>query len=98
MPPFSGPARVCVNKWDINPENTRAIEEFARDEGSPVIGRIPFDPVTTRAMVAQKTVIEYTDGIVAGEIKKMWRTLELFLGDPLKGSRGASQEGESIHA
>ena len=40
---FQVPAWVCVNKWDINPENTGKIKEFCREKGSPVIGKIPFD-------------------------------------------------------
>lgn len=82
---FRVPAWVCVNKWDINPENTEKIETFCRREGCPVIGEIPFDPVVTKAMVRESTVVEYSGGIVAREIKKMWDRFEQALGFPLHG-------------
>jgi len=56
---FAIPASVCVNKFDLNPEMSAAIEQYARDRGLPIAGRIPFDPLFTKAMVQKQTVIEY---------------------------------------
>jgi MinD superfamily P-loop ATPase len=80
---FQVPAWVCVNKWDINPENTAKIREYCRQQGCPVIGEIPFDPVVTKAMVMESAVVEYSSGIVSQEIKKMWTKFERLLGYPL---------------
>lgn len=90
---FRVPAWVCVNKCDINAENTEKIKEYCRREGCPVIGEIPFDPIVTKAMVMESTVVEYTSGIVSNEIKKMWTRLERSLGYPLdlKGVSGEQQ-------
>jgi len=41
---FRIPAYVCINKHDLNPEITTTIEEFCRDNGYQVVGKIPFDP------------------------------------------------------
>lgn len=84
---FRVPAWVCVNKADINAENTERIKEFCQEEGTPVIGEIPFDSIVTRAMVSKSTIVEYTGGLVSNEIKKMWLRLERLLGFPLDGSR-----------
>lgn len=73
---FQVPAWVCVNKADINSENTERIKEFCQEEGAPVIGEIPFDPIVTKAMVYESTVVEYTSGRISNEIKKMWMRLE----------------------
>jgi MinD superfamily P-loop ATPase len=89
---FRVPAWVCVNKADINPDNTERIKEFCREEGTPVIGEIPFDPIVTKAMVFESTVVEYTGGKVSNEIKKMWMRLERSLGFPLDGIRSISDE------
>lgn len=83
---FQVPAWVCVNKADINAENTARIREYCRQEGTPVIGEIPYDPAVTEAMVAKKTIVEYDPGgTVAKEIQRIWGTLEealaLRLGD-----------------
>ncbi len=89
---FRVPAWVCVNKADINPGNTENIKEFCQAEGAPVIGEIPFDPIVTKAMIFESTVIEYTGGMVSSEIKKMWMRLEHSLGFPLNGSRSIIKE------
>ena len=44
---FKVPGMVCVNKFDLNPDQGRAIEDFARERQIRVMGRIPFDPVFT---------------------------------------------------
>jgi len=84
---FQVPARVCVNKADINPENTGRIKEYCQEEGAPVIGEIPFDPIVTKAMVYESSVVEYSSGRVSNEIKKMWMRLERSLGYPLDQDR-----------
>jgi MinD superfamily P-loop ATPase len=93
---FQVPARVCVNKADINSENTESIKEFCQEEGAPVIGEIPFDPIVTKAMVYESTVVEYTSGRVSTEIQKMWMRLERSLGYPLDLDR-PPKEGRAMN-
>ena len=63
---------VCINKYDINEENSRRITEFCRQRGIEVVGNIPYDSVVTEAMVAGKPVVEFSKGKVSDEIKKVW--------------------------
>ncbi|MGB7919030.1 MAG: (4Fe-4S)-binding protein [Desulfobacterales bacterium] len=56
---FNVPAMVCVNKFDINTEKSRLIEEFAGRRAMAFLGRVPFDPAFTRAMVQGRTIFEY---------------------------------------
>ena len=73
---FKVPVMVCVNKFDLNPENSDKIEKMARDAEFPVVGRIPFDPNFTRAMVQGKTLIEYDEKGPAGEaVKRVWAAI-----------------------
>ncbi|MBW2065092.1 MAG: 4Fe-4S binding protein [Deltaproteobacteria bacterium] len=73
---FKVPAMVCVNKFDLNPDQGKPIEDFARQREIEVMGRIPFDPVFTRAMVQGKTILEYDDRSVAARaLKKIWEDL-----------------------
>jgi MinD superfamily P-loop ATPase len=73
---FKVPAMVCVNKFDLNPHLTRDIENFAKDEGLSCLGRIPFDPIFTKAMVQGQTIFEYNSDSSAGEaVNKIWNTL-----------------------
>ena len=77
---FKVPAMVCINKFDLNLEEGKAIEAFARNRDLRVIGRIPFDPVFTHAMVAGKTVIEF-DGHCEGTraVIEVWKRIVLEL-------------------
>jgi len=70
---FRVPALLCVNKFDLNLDETRAIEEFAEKRGAKLVGRIPFDPLFTKSMVHGKTLFEY-DGQsdAAQEVRKLW--------------------------
>jgi len=71
-------ALVCVNKFDINEENMDRIVEFCESNGVEVVGKIPFDPIVTEAMVAGKPIVEYSpESRVSQAIKKLWQnTLE----------------------
>lgn len=72
---FSVPAKVCVNKYDINEDNTGKIEDYCLKSGVEVAARIPYDNIVTEAMVHGKPVVEYDDGRVAREIKKLWQKI-----------------------
>jgi len=70
---FRIPALVCINKYDINRENTRKIIAFCESNGVEVAGNISFDPLVTKAMVAEKPVVEYSPkSTVSKEIEKVW--------------------------
>ena len=73
---FSIPPFVCVNVYDINEENAEKIVGFCKEEGVEVVGRIPFNPIVTKAMVNGKPVIEYAPkSDVAKEIEDMWKRI-----------------------
>lgn len=70
---FNVPAMVCINKFDLNPDQSQAIEQFAQKNQVTLIGRIPFDPVFTTAMVRGQTIFEYDgDGLAATAVQKIW--------------------------
>ena len=63
---------VCINKYDINEENSQRITEFCRQRGIEVVGNIPYDSVVTEAMVAGMPVVEFSEGMVSDAIKEVW--------------------------
>jgi len=67
---------VCINKYDINEENSRRITEFCRQRGIEVVGNIPYDSVVTEAMVAGKPVVEFSGGVVSEAIKDVWEGIK----------------------
>jgi len=70
---FRVPAMVCVNKFDLNADASRDIEQFVSGKGLSFLGRIPFDPVFTKAMVQGQTIFEYDSHTEAGEaVRELW--------------------------
>jgi len=69
---FGIPAVVCINKYDLNEDNTRQIEGYCTSQKVSVAARIPFDNTVTEAIVRGVPVVEYSDGRVSQEIKRLW--------------------------
>lgn len=73
---FRIPGMVCVNKYDLNIEMTEAIEALAEQRNITLLGRIPFDPIFTHAMVAGKTIFEYSkQGLTQDRIRVTWEKI-----------------------
>ena len=73
---FRVPGMVCVNKFDLNIEMTEAIERLASDRNVALLGRLPFDPVFTRAMVAGQTLLEYGEETPTHRlVRDMWTAI-----------------------
>jgi MinD superfamily P-loop ATPase len=73
---FKVPVMVCINKFDLNLENSDRIEALAREGDLPVVGRVPYDPVFTRAMVQGKTLFEYDgEGSAAEHLRLVWKRI-----------------------
>ncbi|MCU0644796.1 MAG: 4Fe-4S binding protein [bacterium] len=72
---FHIPTFVCVNKFDLNVELTDQIEKYCRDRNIGFVGKIPYDTIVTEAMVQAKTIIEFSDGVIANEINRMWEKI-----------------------
>lgn len=63
---FRIPSYLIINKEDLNPSVAEQIAAFAKEEGLPLLGGIPFDPKVTEAMVAGRSAVE-VDGSSAGD-------------------------------
>ncbi len=73
---FNIPAMVCINKYDLNTEMTSVIENETQKRQMLMVGRIPFDPAFTRAMVEAKTIMEYAPSSeLAQTVNSIWRTI-----------------------
>jgi len=76
---FGVPAIVCINKYDINEDNTRQIENYCLGQGVEVATKIPFDNVVTEALVQGLPVVEYSQGKVTQEIESLWQRISCTL-------------------
>lgn len=73
---FKIPAMVCINKYDLNTEMTQAIESETEKLNLLTVGRIPFDPAFTMAMVNGKTIMEYAPSSELAEtVNSIWTTI-----------------------
>lgn len=48
---FGVPTLACVNRWDLDPDSARRIEDHCAAQGVGLAGRIPFDEAVVDAMV-----------------------------------------------
>ena len=73
---FKIPTVVCVNKWDINEAMTERIESLAQEAGAIPAGRIRYDVSVTKAQVAGKSVLHFSDSPAAQDIHALWERLQ----------------------
>ncbi|MCU0305255.1 MAG: ATP-binding protein [Thermoanaerobaculales bacterium] len=73
---FGIPTLVAVNRWDVNEENTRRIEDTATRLGAAPAGRIRLDPAVTEAQIEGLPVVELTGNGAAGDIERVWRRVD----------------------
>jgi len=72
---FGVPAMVCINKYDINRDMSKRIEEKSESMGLTLAGNIRYDKMVTRAQIAEAAVVEYTNLPVADDIRNVWRNV-----------------------
>jgi MinD superfamily P-loop ATPase len=72
---FGNPVTVCINKYDLNEENSHNIEEYCHKLGIGAVFKIPYDDSVTEALVKGLPVVEYSDGKVTKEIVGLWNSI-----------------------
>ncbi|MDZ4199136.1 MAG: ATP-binding protein [Kiritimatiellia bacterium] len=72
---FRIPTVVCVNKWDINPEQTEIIERRAMKEGSRVAGRVRYDRAFTDAQIQGCSIAEMPPNPTGADLRAIWKRL-----------------------
>lgn len=70
---FKIPTAVCVNKWDIHPEQADRIEAAARAAGATPVGRVRYDKAATAAQRQGLAVVEAGDSPLADDIRTVWK-------------------------
>ncbi|MDD3150386.1 MAG: P-loop NTPase, partial [Candidatus Gastranaerophilales bacterium] len=73
---FKISAGICINKYDINLELSRQMEDFCQENNIKVLGKIPYSKEFTDAMIKGLTVIENSpESEVSKEIETMWKKI-----------------------
>ena len=76
---FKIPSMVCINKFDLNLENSDKISFYCEKNGSQLLGKIPYEPKVVEALVNRKTVMDYPCNEVQRIIQRMWEQMETVL-------------------
>ncbi|MCK5812573.1 MAG: ATP-binding protein [Clostridiales bacterium] len=67
---------VCINKYDLNIDVTKKIEEYCKNKNVSVIGKIPFEPLIVKALQQFKTPMDDDKlGHIKSEIISLWNQL-----------------------
>ena len=72
---FRIPAGIVINKWDINPEQSRKIEELC-SEGVSLLGRIPFSKQVAASLIKARPYVETVQDDVAAAIRAVWEKID----------------------
>jgi MinD superfamily P-loop ATPase len=69
----------CINKYDLNHENTAGIERWCQEQSIPVVGKIAFEPSVMESVVRGIPYVEYSSNSSADEIRRMWLSISNLL-------------------
>jgi MinD superfamily P-loop ATPase len=78
---------VLINKADLSPSYETAIQAFCREQGIPVVGRLPHDPAVVAAMVREQAVTEGAETPFGAQVRAIWPRLLSLLEVPSQEKR-----------
>ncbi|MDY0131650.1 MAG: ATP-binding protein [Desulforegulaceae bacterium] len=67
------PVMIIVNKYDLNPEITEQIKDYAKKSNSLFMGKIPFDEDFPRAIMNKQAPVEYSNGPGSTILKEIFK-------------------------
>jgi MinD superfamily P-loop ATPase len=68
---FGVKAMVALNRYDINTRIAAEISEYISGRGVALAGRVRYDPDVTRAQMKGMSVVEYSEGHAAADIRRV---------------------------
>jgi MinD superfamily P-loop ATPase len=73
---FKIPILVCINKYDINADITKKIISICKNGNMTILGKIPYDPAFTYAMVQGMNILEYQlDSATVNTLRAIWNRI-----------------------
>jgi MinD superfamily P-loop ATPase len=73
------PGMLCINKFDLNTDMSDQLLQTAIEYQLTAVGKVPYDPSVTKAMVSGKSPIDFSDGPASQAIRQVWRNVSKFL-------------------
>ncbi len=72
---FKVSVKVVINKYDINLENSNAIENYCKEEKIPLAGKIPYSKEIIKSVVAGVPFVEFSKGKISKEVSEIWKNV-----------------------
>lgn len=63
---------VCINKYDVNTDNTREIEHYCSDHSIPMLGKIPYDETVIKAVNRCVSIASYPESNAGRSVALIW--------------------------
>jgi len=70
---------VCINKFDINEDITKEIENYVNENDLVLIGKIPYDDTVIKSINELKPITFYKESIAAKAIENMWNNMHKYI-------------------
>lgn len=77
---FGCTTAVCINKYTLDDDNCRFIEDLALRFNIPIIGKIPYAAAMTEAVLKGIPVTTLEKGEAQVSIEELWRKVSNLLG------------------
>jgi MinD superfamily P-loop ATPase len=72
---FNIPTVVCINKYDINVDIAKDIENEAQKNNLKLVGKITYDTAVTKAQIEAKTIVEYSNDGLKKQVVSLWESV-----------------------
>jgi MinD superfamily P-loop ATPase len=72
---FDIPTVICINKYDINLKIAEEIKSAAQGWNLQIAGEIAYDSAFTKAQIAAKSIVEYSNGSLKGQTISLWESV-----------------------
>jgi len=72
---FKIPCSVCINKYDINENVVKKIQDYCDEHNVKIVGKIKFDKSMVAAQLEKQTLIEYSNNEATDEIQTIFNKL-----------------------
>jgi len=73
---FTVPVSMVINKYDLNAQMTKKIEDYCHENDIPVLSKIAFDETVVKALIEKQTIVEYGESETKKQVEALWQSIE----------------------
>ena len=75
---------ACINKYDINEQISRDIENYCIGRGIELVGKVPYDEVILKSINELRPITDYHLSIANKAIRTMWEKIKVYTNEFIK--------------